>query len=361
MGKISLRSILAAVIVWAASFAPGAMLLAESNPKIYCILACDTTKKSGIGDSVTRDKRNMRRLFLENVPQSQLELLDIPEEKMTPQGIMAILKELHVERNGDSVVFFYAGHGALDQKRGHFFVLQGDPNMELLRSEVEKEIIGKKPRTAVFITDCCAAYYEYQESARIIDLTPPAKAKEMSPLFRSLFCDCRGTVSITSAKPGEVAMGRPEGGGGLFTFAFVQYVHRNSQQTLSWQKLFDAVGGKVKQDFADSYPRFGRADKDFLEKNKQHTQTVHVFVQTPALGARVKEDKGSLKIVEVVPLSPADQAGFKVGHVVVKINGKEARTEKEYADAVDHSPRTMQATLRGPKGRVREVNAQLNK
>jgi C-terminal processing protease CtpA/Prc len=213
----------------------------------------------------------------------------------------------------------------------------------------------------VFITDCCAVFAKYGGGARRIHAGPVAKAKELSPLFRYLLFERCGTVSITSSKPGEASLVRDDGKGSVFTYPFAEFLRAHASERLTWDQVIEQVGAQVKQDFDANYRRMSAEAKGELEKLHQTTQTVHMFIRTPALGARVKEANGALQVVQVIPLSPADHARLSVGDVVLTINGKAVTTEKEYSRAVDDSARTMHLTVRSEREGPRELTAELNR
>ena len=335
-------------------------VVAEVKPaKVHLVLVAAPDENPVIVRSVAYDKDNVRRAFQENVPEDRLEIHDDFGPTVRREQVMAVLKGLRVEKHGDSVVFYFTGHGAFDEKCGHFFCFPRDNASQLLRADVERAIIDKKPRTGVVISDCCAFKHKYEGGGRGIEFGPLVKATQMSPLFRHLLFEMRGFVSITSSKPGEISECRLDDRGGLFTYPFVDYLRQNTRKTDSWEQVVDGVARIVKQDFNAKVSKEERAL--LLREYKQTTQTVWPFIETPAFGARVKDTNGKLTVVQVVPLSPAEQAGMKTGQVVLKINGKEVHTEKEYADAVDHSSRTMRVMLHAKKGPNREVTAELNK
>ena len=76
---------------------------------------------------------------------------------------------------------------------------------------------------------------------------------------------------------------------------------------------------------------------------------------------RIQETGGQLVITEVVPLSPAFNAGLEVGDLLLEVNGKPVRTEKEYSDAIDSSPRNIRLLIKDPnRPTASSVEAVLN-
>ena len=67
--------------------------------------------------------------------------------------------------------------------------------------------------------------------------------------------------------------------------------------------------------------------------------------QGPRFGIRAVNHSAGVRITEVVANSPGQRAGFEIGDVIIEINGKPIRNEQEYSDAIDVSPKTMNAKV----------------
>jgi hypothetical protein len=75
---------------------------------------------------------------------------------VTPARVLKHYQDLKIGA-GESLVFYYSGHGVHNTKKGHLLTLnQGD----LARSEVLAAMQKHKPRLAVVLTDCCAVLEE---------------------------------------------------------------------------------------------------------------------------------------------------------------------------------------------------------
>ncbi len=343
--------LLAFLVLGQASEAAGA------GGRVHLVVASDTSEEADLGGDVVADKVAVQRLFESNVPAGQLNVTTIEGDALSPRSILGAVGSLDVKRYEDSVVFYFTGHGAFDPERGHFFALPRQT--QLLRSELELAIVRREPRTAVTITDCCAGGSRYRGKA-------PGGAKPrkipttISPLFRHLLFDRCGLVSITSSKPPEISLTRGDGKGSLFTYPFTNIARENASRRLDWPDLVGRVKVQVAQDF-QQVTRGKGLDTDGDNQIDQRTQTVHAFVITPALGLRLQEQGGQLKITEVIPLSPAFHALLEVNDVVLAINGRPVRTEREFSMAVDRSPRTMTLTVRDNRtNRATDVPAPLN-
>ena len=321
--------------------------------KIHLILACDTTAEAGLGADIVADSTIVPRVFLENVPQSQLTTTLIKGDALSKQAILGAIRALPLVRRTDSIVFFYTGHGAYDKdKQEHFYSLPR--KQQLSRSEVERALVARDPRAAVLITDCCAAYSKFNGP---VDRPKSMvqKAVRISPLFKSLFLGRSGVFSITSSKPGEVSITRGDGKGSLFTYHFVEFLKSNSNRPLAWDSALLKVKSTVDKDFKVLTKHKGIDTSDPRDGNSdQFTQTVHAFMLTPRLGMRIKQANGQLMISEIVALSPAAQAKTAAGNnvdldsgdILLEVNGRPVRTEREYSNAVDNSAGLMRFKVR---------------
>jgi hypothetical protein len=330
---------------------------AAAGGRVHLVVAADTSAEADLGGDVVADKVAVQRLFQSNVPAGQLNVTAIEGDNLSPQSILGAIGSLDVKRYEDSVVFYFTGHGAFDPQRGHFFALPRQT--QLLRSELELAIVRREPRTAVTITDCCAGGSRYRGKAPGV-AKPRSIPTTISPLFAHLLFDRCGLFSITSSKPPEISLTRGDGKGSLFTYPFVRIAQENASRRLDWSDLVDRVEVQVAKDFQQVTKGKG-LDTNGDDRIDQRTQTVHAFVNTPALGLRVQEQDGQLKITQVIDLSPAFHALLEPDDVVLAINGAPVRTERAFGEAVDRSPRTLTLTVRDHRtNRTTDVQAHLN-
>ena len=135
------------------------------------------------------------------MPKHQLNLVSSQlseDEQSDPQFILKLIEDLSPRRE-DTVVFYYSGHGAADDQ-GHYLAMAKG---KLHRNQILEAILRKKPRLAVFISDCCNLRSDGE-----LYFAPYFQTKRPSspsPLFRSLFLEPKGIVDINSSAPGEGA------------------------------------------------------------------------------------------------------------------------------------------------------------
>lgn len=322
--------------------------------RIHLIVACDTTEEANLGADIVADKLAVQRLFQANVPAAQLTTRVIEGKQLSRQSMLTAVKDLRVVKREDSIVFYYTGHGAYDKEReGHFFSLPG--KQQLSRNELEKVMIEKEPRAAITITDCCASGARFRGEPIVGKAF--GRPTRISPLFERLLLSRCGLFSITSSEPGQNSITRGDGKGSLFTYHFVEFMNDNGKRPLDWDDVIRRVKSTVQTDFAQLTKGKG-IDSDGDGRPDQFKQTTHAFMLTPRLGLGAKQTGQALIINQVVPLSPAfhakSESGARVnieeGDILLEVNGRPVRTEREYSDAVDNSPRTL--TLKVRDGRA---------
>src|SRR5882724_2341088 len=132
-------------------FAVGiAALLASGGPataqapelkKLHILMVYDTNA-SDLTKSLKADKKRMLSLWRDTIPANRHNVVVLEGDKVTKEEILAHYKKMQVGRN-EGLVFYYAGHGARDEKtEKHFFDLKaGSP---LWREDLTRAMEAKK-------------------------------------------------------------------------------------------------------------------------------------------------------------------------------------------------------------------------
>lgn len=83
----------------------------------------------------------------------------------------------------------------------------------------------------------------------------------------------------------------------------------------------------------------------------------------PVFGVKAADNAtNGVKVTEVVAGLPGEKSGFKVGDVILEINGTKITNEKEYSDAIDAAGKTVRMKVfRGETSQTSDVDVILNK
>jgi hypothetical protein len=245
---------------------------------LHALLVVDT--RSGLGDSVLIDGERMRHLLISGIPQDRLELTIFKAKDVTAAKILAYYKTHKVD-SSDALLFYYAGHGAIDPQKGHFLALQELNTKPLLRSTLRAAMRQHAPGLVVIVTDCCSDRFKIPNPPKKkFRGSPPS---EIDPVLRCLFFQHRGVVDITAATD-NAAFG-DDHDGGLFTRSLVAELKKSAHLLdaskdgfVSWSEVFPRVQADTQRAFA----RWAREARSRGESVDQATQKPRAF----ALGAR---------------------------------------------------------------------------
>jgi len=207
--------------------------------KVHALLVIDTL--SGLGGSVKVDGERIERLLHNNLPPDRAEIRVLTGKDVKAEGILAYYRNLKATSD-DALLFYYAGHGATDPKKGHFLALQELNAEPLLRADLRRSMQQHQPGLVVIMTDCCSYRFKLQGKIRRV-YEEEGIAKTLQPVLRCLLFQSRGVVDITAAS-GNAAFG-DDHDGGIFTRTFDKLV-RNGVSNLdadhdgfvSWQEFF---------------------------------------------------------------------------------------------------------------------------
>ena len=361
---------------------------AWSQDTLHILMVTDTADES-IGKSCAVDLASMRRFFTdsENIPHNKRTEITFmsgsPPPKSVPRAIPfsgeAVLKHYRTAaaggdvNPGDTVFFYYSGHGGFDPVKGHFMALDGKLENSLLRSELRAAILKCNARLAVIFTDCCADVVELPPLAQA-----PAVAKGLASkrtmMMNSLFFLQKGIVDVNASSQGQVAEGK-ESFGGYFTSVFVEQMKRGVLSTetrldnknlpvkkddkLTWRELFPLLMIQVADKWRKEHPAPDCADNDELPGGKQCTQDPQAYClpATPSLDpprlfqhgltvdAVTKDRKDILIVRSVDKESAAEKGGIRAGDVISAIDAKNISNACEFDCAIGFPPDPNKVTV----------------
>ena len=134
-----------------------AAVKAHEAARLRILLVVDTDDRLGV--TWGRDGDNVKMVLEAALKKQRLGdrfTLDLLTGKqVTPDRIVAYYRDL-VARPGESLVFYYSGHGGLHYTKGHYLALT---HGRLYRTELLAAMAARKPQLTVVLTDCCANWY----------------------------------------------------------------------------------------------------------------------------------------------------------------------------------------------------------
>ena len=220
--------------------------------KLHALLVIDT--RSGLGESVVIDGERMGHLLQRGIPRDKLDMTVLTGKDVTAARILNYYRNLKADAN-DAVLFYYAGHGAIDPAKGHFLALQELDTKPLLRSDLRKAMQDKNPGLQVLLTDCCSSRFKLPDKKRKV-IEEVGEAKELDPVLRCLLFRHRGVVDVTAASDNTAAFGDDHEGGvftrtlGALLTSRVADLDANNDKFVSWNEVFPRLQKDTEQVFA---------------------------------------------------------------------------------------------------------------
>jgi hypothetical protein len=232
---------------------PGSSVLARSTPpelkKLYIVLAFDTD--SNLTPSLAVDRQRVLQVLESSIPAARCEIKELNGRDLTRQAVLDQIRDPKWNVGPDTgLLFFYGGHGVIEEERGHLLMLSNGP--PLPRSELRKAMEARKPGLAVLLTDCCSTHQEKRPKGTGARIKELGKATTISPLFRTLFFQSRGTVDITAAT--DNASWGDDANGGVFTRVVCRLFLDTSPkqrdgEPLTWKLFFGKLQGETERTF----------------------------------------------------------------------------------------------------------------
>lgn len=359
--------------------------------RVHLLVAGDTNDRN-IGKGVGHDLDNTVVAFFILLREGQLDHSRIDGDDLSTANVLSAIDRIRLKPD-DTLVFFWAGHGASDAQ-GHYLQMPRGGN--LYRSTLLGALKKKNPRLVVLLTDCCNVLSESTAGLPPVSPSSPDAKRKTAPLMEELLLKPHGVVDINAAAPGEVALGTKEGG--LFTLSLIYMFPlqqaggdpnfgggledafgvfwRYSQTQMSWQQIVEESRKQVQKLFDRMNPDglVGRDGQVF----KQQTVTAFTLPEEPKrqpdrgsrLGVEAVDNGGEgVRIIRVWPDYPGtlttEVDGNKLvplqpGDVILSINGRNIRNTKDYWAAVKGSPTTMDFTIRDARdGATRKMRTKL--
>jgi hypothetical protein len=214
---------------------------AQDAPRVFALLVVDTDARIA---GLERDGEGMTAVLQKGLGGTSLLRLEVQSgDDVRPDAILNYYKTVPSGPN-DVLVFYYSGHGATIEGRGHALTTS---HGTLMRSTLRAAMEARRPRLCVVLSDCCSTLVKPRRVPPAPTAPAPAPPR-VSPLLRCLFLQHRGVVDMTSSSFGESSWSDTDRGG-VFTSALaaalgtgeVAPLDTDNDRFVTWTELFDAV------------------------------------------------------------------------------------------------------------------------
>jgi hypothetical protein len=204
---------------------------AAAGPRVHAVFVFDTQAR-GIGPMVQTDRWNVLRTFHGGFRDAGQErrlvwqVLEGPDAH--PRAVLQAIEGLRPSPQ-DTVLVYYAGHGAFDASRGHYLKMSGG---RLYRSAVQAALRQHRVRLSVLITESCAVVEP--PGAVTTSLKPGGPPTGNWEALSKLLFGASGAVDLNTACPNQVAAAAPETGA-FFTHCLAGVLCRPPPGEFTWE------------------------------------------------------------------------------------------------------------------------------
>jgi hypothetical protein len=215
----------------------------------FVICGQSATGQAGFDASVKVTMSKMRSLISDYVdPRFVATNTFLTETQCTAQNIMQTIQNLNASP-GDSIFFFYSGHGARDAVQGHFLDLGlGSDYGDLPRTTVANAIRSKNVRLAVMITESCNQSGTARAKGRTVAEQRTVRIQGLTG-FERLLLQNRGFIDVNSADEGQLGWGNPTLGGFFSNYLAMAFSSLND--AINWNGVIETAGNNANQKYQE--------------------------------------------------------------------------------------------------------------
>ena len=163
----------------------------------------------------------------------------------TASEMLRSIEMLQVGPN-DTIVFYFNGHGAHDD-RGHYFFLNDPPGRSenLYRKAIREKLKEKNVRLTVFISEACNKFHPGEFGHALASAGEATIEGFTRP--EHLFLNFRGVIELNSANKGQYGWSvGPDGG--IFTRQFTSLLS-SVDADMNWNSAIEAVAAASNERF----------------------------------------------------------------------------------------------------------------
>jgi hypothetical protein len=237
------------VALVALALAPAAHAQPRELKRLRVLLVINSDTDPDTADSVRHDRNNMLKVLEKYIPGRRRTIDVLQGKRVTREDILRYYRNLKTGPD-ESLLFYYAGHGAIDSKLGHCLTPRRDRASWVPRADVRKAMRNTGAGLVVLLTDCCSTVVNAKP-------LPKEPGPGTSYVMRCLFFQHRGLVDITAAQDGTGSYGDPVYGG-VFTSALISLLpesvdelDRDHDGFVTWKQFFPRLTRETEDRFQD--------------------------------------------------------------------------------------------------------------
>lgn len=226
--------------------------------RVVAILVADTLSEDIRADMST----NIGLLGMalrDNLPADRLDENVLVDRDYASRRIEQVIANTRVDP-GDTLFFFYCGHGFYQPGVGSYLAPPSDQGARLYLKDIRNQLEAKQARFTLSILDSCSVIPGGVNSmpAPGPPGLPPRPAQP-SAHYEALFFQPTGTFHINSSRPGEYAICRTSVGdgivnGSLFTSLLCRQLGTRGRRT-DWVDVYRELKADVDAGYRRLYPQ----------------------------------------------------------------------------------------------------------
>lgn len=241
-------------LIFAAAAVQGSV--AAQTPQLHFLGIADTEAK-GVGEHVEAALSRTTSAMLGQMPsQRRKEHAALIGPQCNIETIKETVQALPVAK-GDTVIVYYAGHGAFDKTNGTLFMPERNPGKALRMRSVMEWVKHKEPHLLIMLVDCCQTPVSGDAVKKKQMVYGAPLIENVPPLEQSLYFDAApGSLILFATERNQaVPCGIPMNGailpGTLFSEALYQCMREPEIGAVGWKGFAYKVKTKVNELFAE--------------------------------------------------------------------------------------------------------------
>jgi hypothetical protein len=199
-----------------------------------------------ISESVKRDFGTVSKFLdlLNNRKIVNLQKKVLMATETSGDNIKKSIEQLNGAEN-DILLIYFSGHGGMRKGKNTF--LYSRDGKEILRDSIEHDIMKKKSRLKIIISDACSNPIDGIKAARGFAIITDANDGVYDDIYRNLFLNYSGMLSVSSSSLNEYAWSDNDIGGFYTNYLFMEVLLKEPME--DWKSNLELAKAKTMQNF----------------------------------------------------------------------------------------------------------------